>query len=75
MFNLRKLVEDTVLIMAPKAYQKKLVIQSFIKADVPEKVMGDPARLRQILNNLLSNSIKFTEKGEVLITVQLEEKA
>lgn len=75
MFNLRKLVEDTVLIMAPKAYQKKLVIQSFIKADVPEKVMGDPARLRQILNNLLSNSVKFTERGEVLITVQLEGKS
>lgn len=74
-FNIRKLVEEAVSLMSPKAYEKGLAIQSFIKPDVPEKVSGDPGRLKQVLNNLLSNAVKFTEKGEVLVTVQsVEEK-
>lgn len=71
-FSLRKLVEDAVLLTAPRACEKKLVLQSFIKKDVPDKVMGDPARLRQVLNNLLSNAVKFTKNGEVLITAELD---
>jgi len=70
-FSLRKLVEDAVQLMAPKACEKKLSLQSFIKCDVPDKVLGDPGRLRQVLGNLLSNAVKFTKKGEVLITVDL----
>ena len=46
-----------------------------IKAGVPEEVIGDPSRLRQILNNLISNAVKFTENGEISVTVDcLEEE-
>ena len=68
-FNLRNTVEDAVSLLAPKAAEKGLEIYAMIKAGVPEEVIGDPSRLRQILNNLISNSVKFTEKGEISVTV------
>jgi two-component system, sensor histidine kinase and response regulator len=68
-FNLRNTVEDAVSLLAPKAAEKGLEIYAMIKAGVPEEVIGDPSRLRQILNNLISNSVKFTEKGEISVIV------
>lgn len=68
-FNLRNTVEDAVSLLAPKAAEKGLEIYAMIKAGVPEEVIGDPSRLRQILNNLISNSVKFTEKGEISVAV------
>lgn len=73
-FNLRTAVEDAVSLLAPKAFEKGIEIFTVIKAGVPEEVIGDPSRLRQILNNLISNAVKFTEKGEVSITVDSIEK-
>ncbi|MDF2878210.1 MAG: histidine kinase [Clostridia bacterium] len=68
-FNLRTIVEDAVALLAPKAAEKGLEIYTMIKAGVPEDVMGDPSRLRQILNNLISNAVKFTKEGEISVTV------
>jgi PAS domain S-box-containing protein len=68
-FQIRTAVEEAVGIHIPKAVEKNLEIHTMIKSNVPEEVLGDPARLRQILNNLLSNAIKFTEQGEVSVIV------
>jgi two-component system sensor histidine kinase/response regulator len=74
-FNLRTIIEDSGSLLAPKAAEKGLEIYTMIKAGVPEEVIGDPSRLRQILNNFISNAVKFTNKGEISVTVDcLEEK-
>ncbi|AOR24459.1 response regulator [Clostridium taeniosporum] len=67
-FNLRNTIEDAVSLLAPKAAEKGVEIYTMIKPGVPEEVVGDPARLSQILNNLISNAVKFTECGEISIT-------
>ncbi len=68
-FDLRTTVEETVALVAERAYAKGLELGCLIQASVPAWLRGDPGRLRQILLNLLGNSIKFTERGEVLVTV------
>ncbi|WP_234121093.1 response regulator [Clostridium hydrogenum] len=74
-FNLRSTIEDAVSLYAPKAAEKDVEIYTMIKEEVPEEVIGDPARIKQILNNLISNAVKFTEKGDISITVDcLEEE-
>ncbi|WP_411682612.1 response regulator [Clostridium thailandense] len=67
-FNLRNTIEDAVSLLVPKAAEKGLELYTMIKAGVPEEVVGDPSRLRQILNNLISNAVKFTKHGEISIT-------
>lgn len=69
-FNLRSAVESTVMLYAPKACEKGLEICIMINPDVPGTVEGDPVRLKQVLNNLISNSVKFTETGEVCVCVE-----
>ncbi len=69
-FRPRIAVEDAVSLQAPKAREKGLELHTLIKSNVPEELLGDPARLRQILNNLLSNAVKFTHQGEILVTVE-----
>lgn len=58
--------------MAAKAHEKRLELAYRVAADVPNCIVGDPARFRQIVFNLVSNAIKFTEKGEVIVDVQLD---
>lgn len=70
-FDLRYLVEEITELHAKQAQAKGLSIGCLIKSNVPETVNGDPTRLRQILNNLISNAVKFTLHGEVSITIQL----
>lgn len=72
-FRIQTAVEKTVSIHEPKAAEKQIVMQTMIRAGVPEEVYGDPARLRQILNNLLSNAVKFTSKGEIDLIVEAVE--
>ena len=74
-FNLRATVEDTVEMMAVKAEEKKLELACLLHHEVPSLLKGDPGRLRQILLNLVGNAIKFTEKGEVVIRVTLEDES
>ncbi|MEQ1813806.1 MAG: ATP-binding protein [Candidatus Nitrotoga sp.] len=70
-FDLRQLVEDVVALQASLIRDKDLNVQCLVGTSVPERLRGDPTRLRQVLENLVSNAIKFTERGEVLIQVGL----
>lgn len=68
-FDVRTAVEEVVRLYAARSGQKGLRIESRVKPDVPRGIMGDPLRVRQILMNLMSNAIKFTETGSVEIEV------
>jgi PAS domain S-box-containing protein len=74
-FSLRDHIGDTLNTLAPRAYQKGLELASHVTADVPETLLGDPLRLGQILVNLVGNALKFTERGEVVVTVSREQGA
>lgn len=67
----REVVKDCVDLLAPKVREKGLVLTANCEAAVPERVMGDRLRLRQVLINLMSNAIKFTHKGEVRVLVRI----
>ncbi|UCE65424.1 MAG: PAS domain S-box protein, partial [Candidatus Zixiibacteriota bacterium] len=71
-FSLYEFVEKALDPFMPKANQKSLELISFVSPNVPDDVSGDPTRLRQVIFNLLANSLKFTEKGEVVLKVDLE---
>jgi PAS domain S-box-containing protein len=68
-FNLRKCVEESLDLVAVKASEKGLNLACIIDKNVPDTIIGDPTRLRQILGNLLSNAVKFTDEGEVIHSV------
>ena len=68
-FNIHNAIEDTLKIIRVRALEKNLKLFSFIHHDVPEFVIGDPVRTKQVLMNLLGNSIKFTEQGGICICV------
>jgi signal transduction histidine kinase/CheY-like chemotaxis protein/ligand-binding sensor domain-containing protein len=69
-FKLCQLVEQTVDTLAIKAFEKKLELICETDPSLPVQVMGDPGRIQQILVNLLGNAIKFTEKGEVVVSLE-----
>src|SRR5258706_9367540 len=68
-FDLREAVESALDLVGARAAQKQLDLAYVFEGDVPPAVSGDVTRLRQILLNLLANAIKFTERGEVVLTV------
>ncbi len=72
-FDLEELIEKVGEAMAIRAHEKGLELAVYSAPDVPTNLVGDPLRLRQILFNLLGNAIKFTEKGEVSLTVEREQ--
>ncbi len=74
-FDLRDSLGETVRALGFRAQQKGLELICDVDPDVPEGLLGDPGRLRQILVNLVGNSIKFTERGEILIRVEEESKS
>jgi PAS domain S-box-containing protein len=71
-FDLRESLGDTMKTLGLRAHQKGLELIYEVQPDVPETVLGDPGRLRQILVNLVGNAIKFTDLGEVLVSAELE---
>lgn len=71
-FSLHELLESSAGMLAVRAHQKGLELVCHIEAGVPERVVGDATRLRQVLLNLLGNAIKFTEQGEVVLTACLQ---
>ncbi|MCB0122315.1 MAG: two-component sensor histidine kinase BarA, partial [Caldilineaceae bacterium] len=68
-FDLRQCVEEALDLLAPQAAEKGLELICMIEESVPATPIGDVTRLRQILVNLLSNSVKFTEKGEIFVHI------
>jgi len=73
-FNLRDHLEETVRALALKAHEKSLELTCNVHSHVPEYVVGDVTRLRQVLVNLVGNAIKFTERGEVALEVNLDSR-
>ena len=71
-FDVHKLLRETVKKFAQPAAQKGLALTHSIAARVPDRITGDPARLRQVLTNLLGNAIKFTHAGAVEVRVGVE---
>ncbi|MEA3191098.1 MAG: hypothetical protein QOD77_1680 [Thermoplasmata archaeon] len=66
----RRLGEDCLNLIRPRAAEKGLAVRMTVAPGVPDAVLGDPARLRQVLLNLLSNAVKFTQKGEVELSIR-----
>jgi CheY-like chemotaxis protein len=67
--NITKCIESSMDILSTKASEKGLTMAYSIDADTPQTILGDPGRLRQVLSNLISNAVKFTDYGEVSISV------
>ena len=73
-FNLRDLIEDTLTILGPAAHAKQLELVSLVYRDTPLSLVGDPLRLKQVLTNLVSNAIKFTNEGTVVVRAMVEDE-
>jgi K+-sensing histidine kinase KdpD len=69
-FSLRAVVGDTLRALAVRAHKKGLELISQVQPDVPDALVGDAGRLRQVLLNLVGNAIKFTDAGEVVVRVE-----
>jgi two-component system, sensor histidine kinase and response regulator len=74
-FFLRYAINDTVKILGLRAKQKGIDLSCQIPPDVPESLLGDPGRLRQILFNLIDNAIKFTERGSVKVRIEIDSRS
>ncbi len=73
-FDLRRTVEEVMGLLAEKAREKGLSLTAQHEPDIPETLIGDSGRIRQILNNLVNNAIKFTEKGQISVDVRMIEQ-
>jgi signal transduction histidine kinase len=69
--RIREVVEDTVALLAPLATSKGIELNAVVERGVPESLIGDPDRIRQVLHNLISNAVKFTDEGEVAVLVSI----
>ena len=73
-FSPSKIISEVVDSMVPKSLEKKIKLLNETDPNIPEFLLGDPTRLNQILNNLVGNALKFTEKGEVKVSAELIKK-
>ena len=74
-FNVYETLGDTIKTLALRAHDKGLELACHILPDVPEDLVGDPGRLRQMIVNLVGNAIKFTERGEVVVDAEVEARS
>ncbi|MGD8237223.1 MAG: response regulator, partial [Armatimonadota bacterium] len=71
-FDLRDSLGDAVKALAVRAHERGLELAYHVRPDVPDALVGDPARLRQIIVNLVGNAVKFTKQGEVVVRAKIE---
>ncbi len=69
------LVDEVLGLQAPQAQQKDLQLLGLVYDDVPMELVGDPLRIRQVMTNLVHNAVKFTDRGEVIVRVSVEDTA
>ena len=74
-FHLPNMIAETVELMHQRAAEKDLIISIEYDSQLPQRVMGDPTRLRQVILNLLSNAVKFTNKGSIKVVVSATSSA
>ncbi len=72
-FSIRDVVEKTGRTLGLRAAEKNLEVACRVAPDVPDRLLGDPGRLRQVMINLIGNAIKFTDEGEIVVDVRLGE--
>ena len=72
-FKLRDTVGDALQTIAVKAAEKDIELACHVESEVPDELVGDPTRLRQLIVNLAGNAIKFTEEGEVVVNIKVED--
>ncbi|MFO7843499.1 MAG: response regulator [Bacteroidales bacterium] len=73
-FNLREEIEAIVSLFTPKTEEKNIELISNIKSNVPDNIIGDPFRLKQVISNLIGNAIKFTYEGKIILSAELDKK-
>jgi signal transduction histidine kinase/CheY-like chemotaxis protein len=73
-FKLSEELKHAMELYNPLAAEKNIILRYQIQDAVPDNIVGDPYRLRQVITNLISNAVKFTNEGEILLTVELEEE-
>ncbi len=73
-FSVHDVVLEAVRFLAVGAHKKGLELIADVRPDVPARIVGDPTRLRQVVINLVGNAIKFTEAGEVLVKVEVDQR-
>lgn len=71
-FNLYDIIERSIKPFSVKINEKKLKLEVIIDSDVPFFVIGDPTRLTQVIMNLMSNAIKFTNEGKILLKISID---
>ncbi|MCI0471037.1 MAG: cache domain-containing protein, partial [Candidatus Aminicenantes bacterium] len=72
-FNVREIIEGVADMVASRAHKKQLELITLIEPEIPDQLLGDSSRLHQILLNLTNNAVKFTDKGEIVISAELAE--
>ena len=72
--HIRDIADEVLSMLAPEAHKKSLELTALVYQDVPSEIMADPVRIKQVLTNLVSNAIKFTESGSVIVRVMVEEQ-
>jgi signal transduction histidine kinase/DNA-binding response OmpR family regulator len=71
-YSLRNCIRQTLEVLGPRANERKLILECKIDDHIKDELVGDPVRIRQVLTNLVSNAIKFSEDGRVVLSVVLE---